>query len=163
MKVLCLFTILLVSSHCYTKWDNWHNLPTAYVPSPSTVKSAVLATPAKFSRNLPASLHPSGAFSNFSKIVNQYMYWPTANSTQLIFCKPKYYLLNETICQKDPYYWGSLQSNYCLPNHYNSKAYANQCDSSYALYSKYPCCFSGASTSITDDMNAVDPYTAPLF
>lgn len=108
MKVLCFITILIATSHCYTKWDSWHNVPKTFVPSPTTVKSAVLATPAKFTRNLPVSLHPSGYFSNFSTIVNQYMYWPKGNSSQLIFCKPKYYLLNETICQKDPYYWDSL-------------------------------------------------------
>lgn len=103
MKAIIVLAIVLVAANTYTVWDKWHGVPAAWAPNPTNATSSV-ANAAGFTRNLPGNTHYSGYFSNMSQVYSQYMYWSTSNPDTLLFCAPKFYLYNETVCRKDPYY-----------------------------------------------------------
>lgn len=71
------------------------------------------------------------------------MYWKKSDPNQINFCKPKYYLFNETTCRRDAAYWNTGNPEYCTPNTFGMDTKQQFCDMSNTYWRLYniPCCF----------------------
>ena len=162
MKTLILIVtslILLSQVNAYSLWDNWHNVPTAwkYVNT-----NNYEYTGTSWARNKPTSPHPSGFFGNFSNMAYQYMYWNKVSTSQLVFCRPKYYLVSANLCAKNPIYWtGATDPSYCVPNTSGIPTMKAICDNTDPVNYPNPCCYN-KNGAFEQSFNSVDPYSAPL-
>jgi hypothetical protein len=164
MKAIFLLALVLVVANSYTLWNNWHNVPTTWVPPNGAVSNTWGLS--GWSRNGLNTFHYSGSFSNTSIIYTQYLYWKTSSPDTLILCGPKYYLYSESLCRINPYFKSTGQAEYCIPNYYNFAGKADVCDTTNLLYGTYQCCWDNGITetpSFVKDMNSVDPYSTPLW
>ncbi len=165
MKSILLLALIMVAANSYTLWDNWHNVPSKWVPSPSNAVSDTYGLPG-WTRNSPATPHDSGMFSDYSQVFTQYLYWKTSDSRTLIICGPKYYLFSETLCKVDPYFKKDSMPTYCLPNYFNYDGQGNNCNEDNLLLGTHTCCYENAikaSPFFEKDMTSVDPYSTPLW
>lgn len=165
MKILVLFAFVLVAAYCgnsynYTLWDNWHNVPTTWVPSPANTVSSI-STLSGWTRNGPTSKHPSGRFNNYTNVYTQYLYWDNSDPNVIIMCSPKYYLYNEYQCKLDPYYKFIGMPTYCQPNYFNHPDMPSICDPVNVYLDGTPCCYDGMSFEKT--FSSKDPYSTPLW
>jgi hypothetical protein len=156
---LALFLIVLSQVNSYTYWDNWHNVPYPFKFVNSTNYEY---TGTSWIRNTPTNLHPSGYFSNFSTIAYQYMYWSKANTSQIVFCRPKYYLVSPSLCAQNPIFWnGVTDSAYCVPNTYGIPNLKPICDETDPFNYPNPCCFK-QNGLFEQTFKSIDPYPVPL-
>ena len=165
MKSIILLALVLIAANSYTLWDNYHNIPTKWAPSPAGTTSNTFGL-SGWTKNSASKQHYSGMFSDFTQIFTQYLYWKNASPDTLIICSPKYYLFSESLCRIDPYFKTANQPTYCIPNYFNYAGKQELCDSSNSLFGTYSCCYDNgitASPAFVKDMNSVDPYPVPLF
>lgn len=163
MKAILLFALVLVAANSYNLWDNWHNVPTTWVPSNSTSTTWGLSG---WKRNGVDGQHFSGEFNDYSQIFTQYLYWQESNPETLLICGPKYYIHSTDLCRVNPYFRASGMPEYCLPNYYNFANKDDVCGTTNPLYGTYQCCYDNAVNSSPDflkDMTSTDPYSTPLF
>ena len=165
MKSILILAIILVAANSYTLWDNWHNVPTKWAPTPAGTTSNKYGL-SGWTKNTPSTPHYSGMFNDYTQVFSQYLYWKNASPDTLIMCGPKYYLSSEKLCRVDPYFKTSLMPTYCIPNYFNYPTMNNICDQSNPLFGTYSCCYENAVNPILTfekDMNSIDPYSVPLF
>lgn len=163
MKSILFLTLLLIAASSQTIWDNWHNVPTTWVPLNSTSTTYGLAG---WKRNGLDGQHFSGNFNDYSKIFAQYMYWRTSNPNTLILCGPKYYLFNENLCRVNPYFKTASMSEYCVPNYFNYPGKPNVCTMSIPLAQTHGCCYENGfnlTPNFIKNINSVDPYPTPIW
>lgn len=161
MKFLVFLALILFAANSYNLWDNWHNVPTTWVASPSNAFSTTSWGLSGYTRNGPSSPHPSGMFSNYTQTFTQYLYWQNSNPNVIIMCGPKYYLYSNTQCKVNPYFQASGMTTYCQPNYYNNPTIPSVCDQTNLINPSVPCCYDGSS--FTKTFTSMDPYSAPLW
>ncbi len=141
MKAIILLALVLVAANSYTLWDNWHNVPTTFSPTPSNATHNTWGLSGWSRNGVNGQQHYSGEFNDYSYIFSQYMYWKNSNPDILIFCGPKYYLYSETLCRVDPYFKHPMMPEYCLPNYFNYIGQDDHCSPNNVLFGTYTCCY----------------------
>lgn len=161
MKLLIVLALVLISANCgYNLWDNWHNVPSTWSPTPTNALSSTSSL-SGWTRNGPYSQQPSGNFNNYTNIYTQYLYWQNSNPNVIIMCGPKYYLYSETQCKVNPYFKTSTMPTLCQPNYFNHEWMPSVCDPSNLESPDTPCCYDGNSFEKT--FGSKDTYSTPLW